>query len=303
MLVWVHGGAYMFGSGSEPGYDGSILAQLGAVVVTCNYRLGVEGFGQIDGAPANRGLLDVVAVLGWVAENIAGFGGDPAAVTVFGESAGAGIIAGLLAMPAAKELFRRAIAQSVPGTFFTPDLASDITKAIAIQAGIVAAGSLPIGRPPTREALATAGPYRLVAAQSAVTAALHEYGQWGPVALTITPFSPVVDGEVLPRAPWRALLAGAARDIDLLVGHNKDEYRLFIEVGGKAGHITDAETAEVLRAFAPAPAGPRPTVRPTPASIPNDSTRSSSPTGSSGCPASTLPRHTRHRAGGRSFTS
>ena len=255
VLVWVHGGRYMFGSASEPVYDGATLARLGAVVVTCNYRLGVEGFSQIAGAPANRGLLDVVAALGWVAENIAGFGGDPAAVTVFGESAGAGIIAALLAMPVAKGLFRRAIAQSVPGTFFAPDLASDITKAIAIQAGIVAAGSLPIGRPPTREALATAAPYRLVAAQTAVTAALHEYRQWGLVALTVTPFSPVVDGEVLPRAPWRALLSGAARDIDLLVGHNKDEYRVFIEAGGKAGQITDAETAEVLRAFAPAPSG------------------------------------------------
>jgi para-nitrobenzyl esterase len=255
VLVWVHGGAYIFGSASEPGYDGVTLARLGAVVVTCNYRLGVEGFAQIDGAPANRGLLDVVAALSWVAENIATFGGDPTTVTVFGESAGAGVVAALLAMPAAKGLFRRAIAQSVPGTFFAPDLASDITRAIAAQAGIVAAGSLPIGRPPTREALATAGPYRLVAAQMAVTAALHEYGQWGPVALTVTPFSPVVDGEVLPRAPWRALLSGAARDVDLLVGHNKDEYRLFIEAGGQAGRITDAQATEVLRAFAPGTSG------------------------------------------------
>jgi len=255
VLVWVHGGAYIFGSGSEPGYDGATLARLGAVVVTCNYRLGVEGFAQVDGAPANRGLLDVVAALGWVAENIARFGGDPATVTVFGESAGAGIVAALLAMPTAKGLFRRAIAQSVPGTFFAPDLASDITRAIAAQAGIVVAGSLPIGRPPTREALATATPHRLVAAQMAVTETLGEYGQWGPVALTVTPFSPVVDGEVLPRAPWRALLSGAARDIDLLVGHNKDEYRLFIETGGKSGKITDAETEQVLRAFAPAPSG------------------------------------------------
>jgi para-nitrobenzyl esterase len=255
VLVWVHGGAYIFGSASDPAFDGAALARLGAVVVTCNYRLGVEGFAQVDGAPANRGLLDVVAALEWVAENIGRFGGDPASVTVFGTSSGAGIVAALLAMPAAEGLFRRAIAQSVPGTFFAPDLASDITRAIAVQAGILAAGSLAIGRPPTREALATATPHRLVAAQMAVAAALREYAQWGPVALTVTPFSPVVDGEVLPRAPWRALLSGAARDVDLLVGHNKDEYRLFIQAGGQAGRISDAQATEVLRAFAPASSG------------------------------------------------
>ena len=245
VLVWVHGGAYMFGSASEPGYDGSAFARHGAVVVTCNYRLGVEGFAQIPGAPGNRGLLDVIAVLRWVAENIASFGGDPGNVTVFGESAGAGIIAALLAMPLARGLFRRAIAQSVPGTFFTADLAADITRAIAARAGLAA----------TADALAAASPRHLVDAQMAVTAAIHGYGQWGPVALTVTPFSPVVDGEVLPRAPWRALLSGVASDVDLLVGHNRDEYKLFIASGGQAGRITDAEAGAALAAFAPGPSG------------------------------------------------
>jgi para-nitrobenzyl esterase len=245
VLVWVHGGAYIFGSASEPGYDGSVFARQGAVVVTCNYRLGAEGFAQIPGAPANRGLLDVVAALRWVAGNIAGFGGDPGNVTVFGESAGAGIIAALLAMPSAGGLFRRAIAQSVPGTFFTADLAADITRAIAARAEVAA----------TADALAAVPPQHLVDAQMAVTAAIRDYGQWGPVALTVTPFSPVVDGEVLPRAPWRALLAGVASDIDLLVGHNRDEYKLFITTGGQAGRITDEDAAHVLRAFAPVPCG------------------------------------------------
>jgi para-nitrobenzyl esterase len=246
VLVWVHGGAYIFGSASEPGYDGFAFARQGAVVVTCNYRLGVEGFAHIPGAPGNRGLLDVVAALRWVADNIAGFGGDPANVTVFGESAGAGIIAALLAMPLARGLFRRAIAQSVPGTFFTTSLAGDITRAIAAQAGLAA----------TTAQLAAASPERLVEAQMAVTAAIRGYGQWGPVALTVTPFSPVVDGEVLPRAPWRALLSGDARDIDLLVGHNRDEYKLFIASDGQSGRITDAEAGEALAAFAPGPSGP-----------------------------------------------
>jgi para-nitrobenzyl esterase len=249
VMVWIHGGAYIFGSASDPGYDGSTLAGLGAVVVTCNYRLGVEGFAQVEGAPANRGLLDAVAALGWVAENVARFGGDPSNVTVFGESAGAGIVAALLAMPAARGLFRRAIAQSVPGTFFAPELATDITRAIAVQAGVTVAGTGPL----SRETLAGLPPARLVRAQMAVTAGIRRHRQWGPVALTVTPFSPVVDGEVLPRAPWRALLSGAARDVDLLVGHNRDEYKLFIQMAGQAGRITGEQAAEVLAAFAPDP--------------------------------------------------
>ena len=246
VLVWIHGGAYLFGSAAEPGYDGSRFAAGGAVFVSCNYRLGVEGFAQIPGAPANRGLLDLIAALRWVQENIAPFGGDPAHVTVFGESAGAGVISALLAMDAAAGLFTRAIAQSVPGTVFTPDLAADITRAIAEAAGV----------PATREALSQTEPARLAEASMNVTGRMKQFAQWGPVRLTDTPFSPVVDGEVLPRAPWRALLSGAARKVDLLTGHNRDEYRLFIARSGRLGRITDEDAATALENFAPAPDGP-----------------------------------------------
>ncbi len=246
VLVYIHGGAYLFGSSADPGTDGSKFASAGAVLVSCNYRLGVEGFAQIPGAPANRGLLDLVAALRWVAENIAAFGGDPANVTVFGESAGAGAIAALLAMDGARGLFRRAIAQSVPGTIFTPDLAADITRAVADRAGV----------PATYEALSAADPMRLVEASMAVTGRMKQFPQWGAVRLTDTPFSPVADGEVLPRAPWRALLSGAARDVELLTGHNRDEYRLFIAMSGRLGTITDDDAATVLESFAPAPDGP-----------------------------------------------
>ena len=115
VLVWIYGGAYKLGSADDPGYDGARLAREGdLVVVTFNYRTGVEGFAQIEGAPANRGLLDQVAALEWVRDNIAAFGGDPGLVTVFGQSAGGGSVAALPAMPRAAGLFRRAIAQSVP---------------------------------------------------------------------------------------------------------------------------------------------------------------------------------------------
>ena len=246
VLVWIHGGAYMFGSGGRPGYDGTPFANAGTVFVSFNYRLGTEGFAQIPGAPANRGLLDAIAALRWVRDNIERFGGDPAHVTVFGESAGAGVIAALLAMNDASGLFNRAIAQSVPGTFFSPDLAGSVTDAVAAAAGL----------PVTYDALAAADPMRLVAAQMDVTARMAEFRDWGGVRVTVTPFSPVVDGEVLTRAPWRALIAGAARDVELLTGHNKDEYRLFIAREGRLGRITDEEANVVLDYFAPAPDGP-----------------------------------------------
>ena len=122
---------------SLPEYDGGRLARDGGVVVvTFNYRVGIEGFAQIEGAPANRGLLDQVAALEWVRDNIRAFGGDPDRVTVFGESAGGGSVAALLAMPRAAGLFRRAVAQSVPGTFFSPELAADIAAACAAELGL-----------------------------------------------------------------------------------------------------------------------------------------------------------------------
>jgi len=240
VMVWIYGGAYRNGASSLPGYDGTPLARQNVVLVTFNHRVGVEGYAHLPGVPANRGLLDQVAALRWVRENIAAFGGDPDLVTVFGESAGAGAIAALLVMPDAAGLFRRAIAQSVPGTFFSPALAADITAAIAAQAGL----------PPTAEAFRTADPARLTAAADAVRPGDHT-GRWGPVAYTPTPFSPVVDGEVLPVAPWRAVAAGAARDIDLVTGHTRDEYRLFMHVYGIHGRVTAEVASDALTALGP----------------------------------------------------
>ena len=240
VMVWIYGGAYRSGAASNPGYDGTLLARQNVVVVTFNHRVGVEGYTYLPGVPANRALLDQVAALRWVRENIAAFGGDPDRVTVFGESAGAGAIAALLVMPVAAGLFRRAIAQSVPGTFFSPDLAAAATAAIAAAAGL----------PATAEAFAAADPARLAAASDAVRPADHA-GRWGRVAHTETPFSPVVDGEVLPAAPWRALAMGAGRSIDLITGHNRDEFRLFTELSSMRGQITAAAASQALQGLAP----------------------------------------------------
>ncbi|NVI90249.1 carboxylesterase/lipase family protein [Actinomadura sp. BRA 177] len=247
VMVWIYGGAYLIGHSSDPAYDGTVLSHGGVVVVTFNYRVAMEGFGQIEGAPANRGLLDQVAALAWVQENIAAFGGDPDNVTVFGESAGAGSIAALLAMPGTGGLFHRAIVQSVPGTFFSRPLADDIGATIAAEAGVR----------PVREDLATVTPAQLTRAVDAVTATMRNHPQWGQVSRTPTPFSPVVDGEVLPQTPWAALKGGAARDIPLVVGHNRDEYRLFVALEGLLGRVTDEQASSALQAFAPDPASYR----------------------------------------------
>ncbi|MEU7856300.1 carboxylesterase family protein [Nonomuraea sp. NPDC049141] len=242
VMVWIYGGAYVFGVSSDPGYDGTRLADAGVVVVTLNYRVGMEGFAQIDGAPANRGLLDQVAALEWVRENITAFGGDPDRVTVFGESAGAGSIAALMAMPRAAGLFRRAIAQSVPGTFFSAELAGDIAAVIADELGLSA----------TVDDFSAVAPGRLAAAGDAATAKMRQFeDRWGVVAHTPTLFSPVVDGEVLPTTPWQALADGAGRAVELIVGHNRDEYRLFVAFGGLLGQVTDEQAAAALSVFAP----------------------------------------------------
>lgn len=243
VMVWIHGGAYRGGGTATPSFEGSRLALHGdVVVVTVNHRVGMEGYAQIHGAPANRGLLDVVAALRWVAENIVGFGGDPGNVTVFGQSAGAGAVACLLAMPTARGLFHRAIAQSVPGTFLTPALSSAITATVAAD----------LGRAPTAQELAQVDPVQLAEAADRVGDRMSAYADhWGRIAHTSTPFSPVVDGTVLPTDPWTALSTGAAAPVPLIVGHTRDEFRAFSRADGRIPHIDRGQAQEAVTIFGP----------------------------------------------------
>jgi para-nitrobenzyl esterase len=142
-MVWIHGGGFEMGSGSSPLYHGDSFARTGTVLVTVNYRLGALGFlelGSLDPAEAGSGLvglLDQVAALEWVRDNIAGLGGDPGNVTVFGESAGAFSASLLLAMPRARGLFHKAIVQSgsAPGAK-TPEHAAADTAEFLAAAGL-----------------------------------------------------------------------------------------------------------------------------------------------------------------------
>jgi para-nitrobenzyl esterase len=240
VMVWIHGGRYLEGTSANPHHDGAALAESGVVMVSLDYRVGVEGFAHISGAPDNRGILDQIAALRWVRDNAAAFGGDPGKVTVFGQSAGAGCIAALLVMPMAAGLFRRAIAQSMPGTYFSERLAASISATIAEELGV----------PATVDALTRVPPRAVGDATDAVLRRMPGFAEsWGAVALTPTPFSPVVDGVMLPDAPWSALAGGAARDIDLIVGHTRDEYSLFNSSPGIV--VTDERVADVYRAAYP----------------------------------------------------
>lgn len=241
VAVWVHGGAFVNGSAAIPTYDGTAFARDGLVVVTLNYRLGIEGwlyFG--DGGAENRGLLDQIAALRWVQEEVAAFGGDPTRVTVFGESAGAMSIAALLVAPAAAGLFGRAILQSGAGHHAIGPSSADLVRGEL-------AGELGIDEL-TREALAALDPKRLLEAQVAVARAAQltpDAARWGEVALNSMAFEPVVDGEVIPGLPIDLLAAGAFPDIELLIGTNAEEQRLWLVPTGVLAQADAAALAFV----------------------------------------------------------
>ncbi|MEU0883336.1 carboxylesterase family protein [Lentzea sp. NPDC005914] len=246
VMVWIQGGAYVFGTSGLAEYDGARLAQDGVVVVTFNYRVGIEGFALIEGAPPNRGLLDQVAALEWVRDNISAFGGDPGRVTVFGQSAGGGSVAALLAMPRAAGLFHRAVASSVPGPFFTPELAADVTAACAAELGVSPTG------------LSTVDPELLPAAADEIMAKIGQFtGRWGQAAHKQVPFAPIVDGDVLPTTPWEAVAGGSAKHIELIVGHTRHEQRVLTLIDGMLGQVTEQQAATALDVFAPGPDGTR----------------------------------------------
>ncbi|MEV4423983.1 carboxylesterase/lipase family protein [Streptomyces sp. R-07] len=230
VMVWIHGGSLVHGSSAVPVYDGTAFARDGVVLVSVNYRLGVEGFGVFPDAPANLGLRDQIAALTWVRENITAFGGDPERVTVFGESAGAISIAALLASPLAKGLFRRAVLQSGAPSARSIDAARRTTEALAARLKV----------PATAEAFARVDPERLLAAQTAVT------GKGNPV-LGSHAFHIVVDGDVLPDHPGDLLADGASADVELLMGTNTDEYRLWFVPGGHTERVGSLAQRFLLR--------------------------------------------------------
>ncbi|MFB7353013.1 carboxylesterase/lipase family protein [Streptomyces gardneri] len=244
VLVWIHGGAYTFGSSAQPDFDGDALARAGLVVVTLNYRLGFEGFGHVPAAggtahPDNRGLLDQVAALRWVRENIAAFGGDPDNVTVAGQSSGAASIACLMVMDRACGLFHRAVLHSPASPCYTPDIAAATTREVAAAAG----------RPATPEGLAAATPQDLVTASDRVVEEYRRDPSSGSRHYDPSLYAPVLDGDVLPIDPLAGIAAGASREVDLLVCHTTEEYWLLDAVGSSAKVTTGEQLDRFARDF------------------------------------------------------
>jgi para-nitrobenzyl esterase len=214
-MVWIYGGGFQGGSASEPRQDGEKLAGKGVVVVSFNYRLGVFGFlahpelTKESGhhASGNYGLLDQVAALQWVKNNIAGFGGDPGKVTIFGESAGSFAVSALMASPLAQGLFHRAIGES--GAFFnvrTGALAPS-TLAASETSGVTFAESL--------------GATSLAALRAKPAEEVLQGAMKGPGRR----FAPMIDGYVLPRGVRAIYADGQQSHVPLLAGWNADEVR------------------------------------------------------------------------------
>jgi para-nitrobenzyl esterase len=219
VLFWIHGGAFVTGGGAD--YDGSHLAAQGpAVIVTINYRLGPLGFLQLRGRGAefeeatNLAVTDALAALDWVRDNIANFGGDRDALTLFGQSAGASMVLALSTLPQARGKFRRAIAFSAPGRgILSKDHANEVARRVLIELGLEHNAG----------AIATVPLPLLFEAVAAVGRKLSDESVSG------TLFGPVLDGTVIARDPFEAVAAGCLRDIPLWLGSCRDEMTMFLQ--------------------------------------------------------------------------
>jgi para-nitrobenzyl esterase len=243
VLVWIHGGSFMNGSSSVGEYDGAAFARDGVVCVSINYRLAAEGFLFLDDGIVNLGLLDQLAALRWVQDNISLFGGDPARVTVAGESAGAMSVTTLLSMPLSAGLFAQAIAESGAG-------AHTLTVSQGRMVGEYLAAAL--GVPAERSAFAGVPLDKLVQAASDLVVEVQtapDPARWGSLALSLLPFAPVVDGSVLPAAPLPAFAAGQGSGVPLLIGSNRDEARLFLVAAGTIDLIDAVTLGAVAGAY------------------------------------------------------
>lgn len=236
VMVWLHGGGFANGSGGAAMYDGGALARKGDVVtVTVNHRLNVFGYldlGEVFGPEYAQsgvaGMLDIVQALEWVRDNIAAFGGDPANVTIFGESGGGWKVSLLMAMPGARGLFHKAVVQSGPG----------LTGKRAAEATQTARQLL--------ERLGVSTPEALAALPTETISRTSVAVPGEPMRL----YTPVVDGVALPRDPFEPDASPLNADVPVLIGTNKDESTLFLFSHPRFGEFTEEDVAKQAKSAA-----------------------------------------------------
>ncbi len=230
VMFWIHGGAFLMGGGIDPMYDGSALAKRGdVVVVTINYRLGALGYLYIPDITANVGHLDQILALKWVHDNIELFGGDSTNVTIFGESAGGYSVVALAAMPAAKGLFHRIIAQSAPA--IDPKVTKKPTKKLMRMLG-VDKGDL--------NALRKISPEKIIDEQNKLLA---------EDSANLLAFRPLIDGETLPIHPLKAFQNGDCKDIEFMIGTNLEEAKLFTALDPEINNMNNADGEKLLLGY------------------------------------------------------
>ncbi|KRE31305.1 carboxylesterase/lipase family protein [Agromyces sp. Soil535] len=222
VLVYVHGGGYFAGSPASPWYDGAAFNRDGVVTVSVSYRLGFDGFGWIADAPLNRGVLDWLLALEWVRDNVAAFGGDPARVTIAGQSAGGGAVLALLGMPKAQPLI--AAVYSISGA------AADVSLADAEAFGrrLAEAG----GVEPTRAGLSRLSEERVLELQQKLTASVEGGNPLDGLRSFIDgglSLGPVIDGDLVPMATVEAIRAGIGADKPLVLGATDDEFSMILD--------------------------------------------------------------------------
>jgi para-nitrobenzyl esterase len=236
VMVWIPGGAFIREDAGEPVYDGSSFARNGVIVVTINYRVGVDGFMHLNGAPDNRGILDQIMALQWVQQNISDFDGDPHQVTLFGQSAGAESVAILLGTDKAKGLFQKAILQSPPMQYFTESEALRIADHFAAKLNV----------PATVEGMSSVPLTKLVAGVIDMGKTIQNRDDWGMISWGGTAFLPVRDGVIIEDSPMKDLAKKTDPSIPVIVGSTDQEARLYLVPNGAVDHISAGEKALLL---------------------------------------------------------
>lgn len=237
VLVWIHGGGYTEGSPASPWYDGARFNRDGVVTVSISYRLGFDGFGYIAGAPANRGVRDWIAGLEWVQRNIAAFGGDPARVTIGGQSAGGGAALTLLGMPSAQHLFHQAVSFSGALADVPLETARARSERMAMLGGFT----------PDIDGFRTLSERRIRQLQPKAATPRKGIGMVLDLLTDGLPWGPMVDGELIERPTVDSIAAGVGADKPLLLGSTDDEFTMVAE--RERGKVRMIPAALLLRPF------------------------------------------------------